>query len=147
MARRRFSQKMNEWIWFFWREKQKKPHKFVCFFFCVSSFPGKKTKFIYSFSGRIYGAPIWFWFYLTFKHSWTSEFLNLCFLNFFTFNLIVPSCTSLNFKKMLTSSKFIYICGLYEILTILIRINTPVLFDQQRFSNSKAEKIYIKVHD
>ena len=133
LARRRFS------------EKKEGTNLFG--FFCVSSFPGKKTKFIYSFSGRIYSAPICFWFYLTFNHSWTSEFLNLCFLNFFTFNLIVPSCTSLNFKKMLTSSKFIYICGLYEDLTILIRINTPVLFDQKRFSNSKAEKIYIKVHD
>ena len=135
LVRRRFSEKKegtNSFLFFFLR-------------FCFSR--QKKNKFIYSFSGRIYGAPIWFWFYLTFKHSWTSEFLNLCFLNFFTFNLIVPSCTSLNFKKMLTSSKFIYICGLYEILTILIRINTPVLFDQQRFSNSKAEKIYINVHD
>ena len=47
----RFSQKTNKWICFVCRGKQKsKQNKFVCLFF-----------------GRIYGAPIFFWFYLTFN--------------------------------------------------------------------------------
>jgi hypothetical protein len=49
-ARRRFSQKMNKRICFVCREKQK----------------SKQNKFIPSFFGRIYGASICFWFYLTF---------------------------------------------------------------------------------
>ena len=50
-ARRRFSQKMNKRICFVCREKQK----------------SKQNKFVRSFFGRIYGAPICFWFYLTFS--------------------------------------------------------------------------------
>ena len=46
----RFSQKTNERIWFVCCEKQK----------------SKQIKFIRLFFGRIYGAPICFWFYLTF---------------------------------------------------------------------------------
>ena len=54
MARRRFSQKTNEQIWFF--------------FFAFLLFTAKKPhKFVRSFFGRIYGAPICFWFYLTFR--------------------------------------------------------------------------------
>ena len=37
---------------------------FVCFF----AFHSKQNKFVRSFFGRIYGASICFWFYLTFKN-------------------------------------------------------------------------------
>ena len=49
LARCRFSQKMNEQICFVCREKQK----------------SKQNKFVCSFFGRIYGAPICIRFYLT----------------------------------------------------------------------------------
>ena len=50
MARRRFSQKSNEWIFAFLLFTAKK-HKFVCLFY-----------------GRIYGTQICLWFYLTFTN-------------------------------------------------------------------------------
>ena len=50
-ARRRFSQKTNKQICFVSHKKQK----------------SKQNEFVRLFFGRIYGAPIWFWFYLTFK--------------------------------------------------------------------------------
>ena len=55
LARCRFSQKMNERIWFF---------------FCFFAFHGKKNKFVCSFFRRIYDAPICFRFYLAFRSQW-----------------------------------------------------------------------------
>ena len=54
LARRRFSQKTNERIWFVCCEKQ-------------------KSKQICSLFGRIYGARICFWFYLTFSQCISVE--------------------------------------------------------------------------
>ena len=58
LARRRFSQKTNKQICFVCREKQ------------------KQNKFIRSFFGRIYGAPICFRFYLTFSFGTFNSFLS-----------------------------------------------------------------------
>ena len=64
-VRRRFYQKTNEWICFVCHEKQK----------------SKQKKFICSFFGRIYGAPICFWFYLTSRRT-SSTILVTLFLYF-----------------------------------------------------------------
>ena len=63
-VRRRFSQKMNEWICFVCREKQKY----------------KQNKFFRSFFGRINRAPICFRFYLTFIKNLVWSFTIVKFL-------------------------------------------------------------------
>ena len=60
LAHCRFSQKMNKWIWFFCREEER----------------SKKTKFVCSFFGRIYGVPICLRLYLTFSRLLVFECKN-----------------------------------------------------------------------
>ena len=57
LVRRRFSQKMSKQI------------SFCCFF----TLHGKKTHNLHSFFGRIYGAQIYFRFYLTFRKSYLYD--------------------------------------------------------------------------
>ena len=47
---------------------KKRTNEFVFVFFALKSRKAKKTnKFVHSFFGRIYSAPICFWYYLTFR--------------------------------------------------------------------------------
>ena len=82
LARRRFFQKKKKLICFVYREKQK----------------SKQNKFVCSFFGRIYGAPICFRFYLTFT--------------LFHYNSVWYTRHELNTHSMVIASTLVTFCAI-----------------------------------